>query len=62
MILETLGRLPEPEESFICDCLEITVEEMEGSRPTSVLVHSLDPEELEERKRVLNKDFEEVDK
>lgn len=62
LILETFGRLPEAEESFIYDCLEVTVEEIEGGRPVSVLVHSLDPEEIEERKRVLCKDFEGVDK
>ncbi|MBQ3483825.1 MAG: HlyC/CorC family transporter [Clostridia bacterium] len=49
LMLETVGRLPAEEESFLYDCLEITVETVEDGRPTFVLVHSLDDEELAAR-------------
>ena len=49
LMLETLGRLPAEEESFLYDCLEITVQTVEDGRPTYVLVHSLDEEELSAR-------------
>lgn len=49
LMLETLGRLPAEEESFLYDRLEITVETVEEGRPTFVLVHCLDDEELAAR-------------
>ena len=49
LVLETLGRMPEQEESFLYDHLEITVDTVEDGRPTFVVVHFLDDEELAER-------------
>jgi CBS domain containing-hemolysin-like protein len=49
IILETLGRMPEQDESFLYDRLEFTVDTMENDRPTYVTVHFLDDEELAER-------------
>ena len=48
-MLETLGHLPEEEESFLFDNLEITVETVEDKCPTRALVHILDEDELAER-------------
>ena len=49
LVLEALGRMPEQEESFLYDHLEITVDTVEDGRPTFVLVHFLDDEALAER-------------
>ena len=49
LVLETLGRMPEQEESFLYDHLEITVDTVEDGRPTFVVVHFLDDEALAER-------------
>jgi len=49
LVLEALGRMPEAEESFLYDHLEITVDAVEDGRPTFVEVHFLDDEELAER-------------
>ncbi len=49
LILESLGRMPEQDESFLYDHLEFTVESIEDGRPTYVVVHFLDDEELAER-------------
>ena len=49
LVLEVLGRMPEQEESFLYDHLEITVDTVEDGRPTFVVVHFLDDEALAER-------------
>lgn len=49
LVLESLGRMPEQEESFLYDHLEITVDTVEDGRPTFVVVHFLDDEALAER-------------
>ena len=49
LMLETLGRLPEVEESFVIGDLEFTVETVENGRPTRTFVHVLDEEELAQR-------------
>ena len=49
LILETLGRMPEQDESFLYDHLEITVDTIEDGRPTYVVVHFLDDEALAAR-------------
>ena len=49
LMLETLGRLPEEEESFVVDDLEFTVETVENQRPVRTFVHVLDEEELAAR-------------
>ena len=49
LILETLGRMPEQDESFLYDRLEITVDTIEDGRPTYVIVHFLDDEALAEK-------------
>ncbi len=49
LMLETLGRLPEVEESFVVGDLEFTVETVENGRPTRTFVHVLDEEELAQR-------------
>jgi CBS domain containing-hemolysin-like protein len=46
LVLEALGRMPEQEESFLYDHLEITVDTVEDGRPTYVVVHFLDDEAL----------------
>ncbi|MBE6581016.1 MAG: HlyC/CorC family transporter [Ruminococcaceae bacterium] len=46
LMLETLGRLPEVEESFLIDDLEFTVETVENQRPVRAFVHVLDEEDL----------------
>ncbi|MBE6702429.1 MAG: HlyC/CorC family transporter [Ruminococcaceae bacterium] len=48
-VLETFGRLPKEEESFLYDDLEITAKTVEGDRLTEVIIHILDPEDLAER-------------
>ena len=49
LILETLGRMPAQDESFLYDHLEFTVDTIEDGRPTYVVVHFLDDEALAER-------------
>ena len=49
LILETLGRMPEQDESFLFDRLEITVDTIEDGRPTYVVVHFLDDDALAAR-------------
>ena len=49
-ILETLGHLPEEDESFIYENMEITAKTVVDGRLTEVLIHILDEEELEEIK------------
>ena len=49
-ILETLGRLPEEDESFIYEDLEITAKTLVDGRVTEVIVHILDEEDLAEIK------------
>ncbi|MBQ2772857.1 MAG: HlyC/CorC family transporter [Clostridia bacterium] len=49
LMLETLGRLPKEEESFVVDDLEFTVETVENQRPVRTFVHVLDEEELAAR-------------
>ncbi len=49
LVLEALGRMPEQEESFLYDHLEITVDTVEDGRPTYVVVHFLDDEALAQR-------------
>lgn len=49
LVLENFGKLPEAEDSFIYDCLEITVETVENQCPVRTYVHVLTEEELAER-------------
>ncbi|MBR7112639.1 MAG: HlyC/CorC family transporter [Clostridia bacterium] len=49
LMLETLGRLPEVEESFVIGDLEFTIETVENQRPTSAYVYLLDEQELARR-------------
>ena len=49
-ILETLGHLPEEDEAFIYENLEITAKTVVNGRVTEVIVHILDDEDLEEIK------------
>ena len=48
LMLETFGRLPAEEESFLYQCFEITVETVENDCPTFALVHMLSDEDLAE--------------
>ncbi len=58
LMLETLGRLPEQDESFLYDSLEITVEAVENQCPTRAFVHFLDEDELALRKQALQEEVE----
>ena len=58
LILETLGRMPEQDESFLYDHLEITIDTVEDGRPTFVEVHFLDDEALAERLAAEQKEVE----
>ncbi|MBQ9802891.1 MAG: HlyC/CorC family transporter [Clostridia bacterium] len=49
LMLETIGRLPEEEETFLIDDLEFTIETVENQRPVRAFVHVLDEEELAAR-------------
>ena len=45
-MLETLGHLPEEDESFIFNDMEFVAKTLEGGRVTEVLVHILDEEDI----------------
>lgn len=47
-LLETLGRLPEEDESFVYDDLEFTAKTLVEGRVTEVIIHVLDEEDLAE--------------
>ncbi len=49
LMLESLGKLPAQDESFLFDTLEITAETIENQCPVRALVHVLDEEELNRR-------------
>ena len=49
LVLESLGRMPEQDESFLYDHLDITVDSVEDGRPTYVVLHFLDDEALAAR-------------
>lgn len=49
-VLETMGRLPEEDESFVYEDLEITAKTFVDGRVTEVIVHILDEEDLAEIK------------
>ena len=49
-VLETLGRLPVEDESFVYENLEITAKTLVDGRVTEVIVHILDEEDLAEIK------------
>ncbi len=49
-MLETLGHLPEEDESFVYGNLEFTAETVADGRITEVIVHILDEDDLAERK------------
>ena len=46
LILETLGRIPDEDESFLLGNLEVSVKTVANGRVTEVLVHILDEETL----------------
>ncbi|MBR6726642.1 MAG: HlyC/CorC family transporter [Clostridia bacterium] len=48
-MLETLGHLPEEEESFLYENLEISAKTVEDGRVTEVVIHILDEDDLAER-------------
>ncbi len=50
-ILETLGHLPEEDESFLFDKMEFTAKNIVEGRVAEVLIHILDEEDLAERER-----------
>ncbi|MBE5754468.1 MAG: HlyC/CorC family transporter [Clostridiales bacterium] len=45
-ILETLGHLPEEDESFVYENIEITTKTVDNGKATEVIVHVLDEEDL----------------
>ena len=45
-MLETLGHLPEEDESFIFNDMEFVAKTLEGGRVTEVLVHIFDEEDI----------------
>ena len=47
-ILETLGHLPEEDESFIYENMEFTAETVVDGRITEVVIHILDEDDLSE--------------
>ena len=49
LMLESIGKLPEEEESFLIDDLEFTIESVENQRPVRTYVHVLDEEDLAAR-------------
>jgi CBS domain containing-hemolysin-like protein len=48
IMLEKLGRLPREDEEFLYEGMLIAPRNVEGGKPTEVLVHILDEEELAE--------------
>lgn len=48
-MLETLGHLPEEDESFLYENLEITSKTVEDNRVTEVIIHVLDEDDLAAR-------------
>lgn len=52
-MLETLGRLPEKDDSFLYGNLEFTAETVEENRVNQVLIHILDEDDLAERQAAL---------
>ena len=42
VILEHFGKMPEEDESFTVECLEITIEKVENSSVSGVIIHLLD--------------------
>jgi CBS domain containing-hemolysin-like protein len=57
-MLESIGKLPEPEEVFVVDDLEFTIETVENQRPTRTFVHVLDEEELAARAATAKEEVE----
>ena len=47
-VLETLGHIPEEDESFVFENIEITAKTIENGTVTEVIVHVLDEEDLEQ--------------
>jgi CBS domain containing-hemolysin-like protein len=47
-MLETLGRLPEEDESFVYDKIEFTAKTVVDGRVTEVIFHILDEEDIAE--------------
>ena len=47
-VLETLGHIPEEDESFVFENVEITAKTIENGTVTEVIVHVLDEEDLEQ--------------
>jgi CBS domain containing-hemolysin-like protein len=45
-MLETLGHLPEEDESFVYDNLEFTAETVVDGRVTEVIIHILDEDDI----------------
>ena len=45
-ILETLGHLPQEEESFVYETLQVTAKTLENGRVSEVIVHILDEEDM----------------
>ena len=45
-VLETLGHMPEEDESFLFDNIEFTAKTVEEGRLTEVIVHILDADDL----------------
>ncbi|MCQ2427619.1 MAG: hemolysin family protein [Clostridia bacterium] len=50
-VAQYFGRLPEADESFIYENLEITIDKVSSTRVLSVIIHLLDEEDLEEIRR-----------
>jgi CBS domain containing-hemolysin-like protein len=61
LVLETLGRIPEEDdEPFLYENLEITPKTVENGRLTEVIIHILDDDELNARRRELQGEEVEV--
>ena len=56
-MLENLGHLPEKDESFIYDNLEITAETVVDGKATEVIIHILDEEDLAEIKAAVGEEM-----
>ncbi len=59
-ILETLGHLPEEDESFVYENVEITAKTVDNGKVTEVIVHVLDEEDLAELQNSTQTDKEET--